>query len=125
MGSIEKIKGWRSVPQLVSVHKLHRETFQDFRNVPRTELDEFDHVVQRAVNAQREVVPMLAQGVQELRQTAPPEQVPPESLVNEFLDEFLLNRIGGNVLMQQYLACEREGGKQEQPEKAQDQSARK
>lgn len=112
--NIEKIKDWQSIPQLNSVHQLHLEAFQEFRNVSRTNLDEFDHVVQRAVHGQREVVPMLAQGMQELRKQQG-EQV--TRLVNEFLDEFLLNRIGANVLMQQYLACEqRERAELEQPE---------
>lgn len=100
---IERIKDWRRIPQLVQVYWIHLETFQAFRSVERhPTLDSFTEVVQKAVEDQREVVRLMATSMHRLQEIAGDDYAP--GFIDEFLDGFLLNRFGSNVLMSQYLA---------------------
>lgn len=86
------------------MHASHLHTFREILKVERhPHLDDFTAVVQDAVDRQAEVVASMAAAMHQMR-TAHGEEYN-EQFVNQFLDGFLLNRLGSNALMSQYLAC--------------------
>lgn len=99
---IEGVPIWREIPQLQRVHTIHTDAFIALRRVDRhPTLDEFTAVVARVVREQNEVVRLMAEAMLRLRERGP-EYGP--GFIDKFLDSFLLNRLGSNVLMSQYLA---------------------
>ena len=64
--------------------------------------DSFTAVAKDILNNNKDVVGLMAEGIQALQQLHP-EQCD-STFVDNFLDQFLLNRIGSNVLLNQYLA---------------------
>eukprot|EP00405_Crypthecodinium_cohnii_P023272 CAMPEP_0206477496 /NCGR_PEP_ID=MMETSP0324_2-20121206/35413_1 /ASSEMBLY_ACC=CAM_ASM_000836 /TAXON_ID=2866 /ORGANISM="Crypthecodinium cohnii, Strain Seligo" /LENGTH=529 /DNA_ID=CAMNT_0053953463 /DNA_START=40 /DNA_END=1629 /DNA_ORIENTATION=+ len=99
---LESLESWQEIPQLVHVHDIHVRAFQKLRSTQRhPTLDKFTKVVKQIVDDQHEVVRYMAAGMHKLRQLKPELDT---TKVDEFLDAFLLNRFGSNVLMSQYLA---------------------
>lgn len=68
----------------------------------RVSKDSFTAVAKDILNNNKDVVGLMAEGIQALQQLHP-EQCD-STFVDNFLDQFLLNRIGSNVLLNQYLA---------------------
>jgi len=113
--SIESIPGWESSPDLVDVHGRHVKTFQDIRlvktradrstfSVPEL-VDSFTEVVESAVGLLQDMVPHLARAVHTLHSERGDEF--DGAFVDKWLDDFLLNYIGSQMLLSQYLACVR------------------
>eukprot|EP00747_Dinoflagellata_sp_TGD_P208384 gnl/TRDRNA2_/TRDRNA2_81873_c1_seq1.p1 gnl/TRDRNA2_/TRDRNA2_81873_c1~~gnl/TRDRNA2_/TRDRNA2_81873_c1_seq1.p1 ORF type:complete len:379 (-),score=58.57 gnl/TRDRNA2_/TRDRNA2_81873_c1_seq1:70-1068(-) len=99
---IEDIPDWHLVPGLEEVHAKHVHTFEDMLAVKRRpSLDPFTEVIQEGVEQQREVPMQVASAMHHLNEERG------ESFGSEFidrwLDEFLLNRIGTDMLMSHYL----------------------
>eukprot|EP00445_Apocalathium_hangoei_P036122 CAMPEP_0203940536 /NCGR_PEP_ID=MMETSP0359-20131031/77105_1 /ASSEMBLY_ACC=CAM_ASM_000338 /TAXON_ID=268821 /ORGANISM="Scrippsiella Hangoei, Strain SHTV-5" /LENGTH=445 /DNA_ID=CAMNT_0050870985 /DNA_START=23 /DNA_END=1359 /DNA_ORIENTATION=- len=100
---ISNIPGWEEISELVTVHDLHLKAFRNLRLVERhPTLDEFTAVVKGAMRDQEEVVRLMAEAMHKLQERDPQQFGP--AFVDRFLDSFLLNRFGSNVLMSQYLA---------------------
>ena len=68
----------------------------------RASQDSFTTVAKDILSNNKDVVGLMAEGIQNLSQLHP--EVCDSTFVDNFLDQFLLNRIGSNVLLNQYLA---------------------
>eukprot|EP00927_Polykrikos_kofoidii_P067924 TRINITY_DN63348_c0_g1_i1.p1 TRINITY_DN63348_c0_g1~~TRINITY_DN63348_c0_g1_i1.p1 ORF type:complete len:421 (-),score=80.12 TRINITY_DN63348_c0_g1_i1:82-1344(-) len=105
---IEALPGWETSEDLKVIHDYY---FQSFRAVRLIELptgDNYDEItknVQELKGRMKGVVPRLARAMRELRET----QDFQEAWINEWLDTFLLSRIGTEMLTSQYMACVDEG----------------
>jgi len=113
--SIESIPGWERSPDLVDVYQRHIMTFQNIRlvktrasrstfSVPEL-VDSFTEVVQSAVGLLQDMVPHLADAVHTLHRERGDDF--DGAFVDKWLDDFLLNYIGSQMLLSQYLACVR------------------
>lgn len=111
---IQDIPDWESVPDLVKVYDIHVQTFRELRLVERQpKLDQFTAAVQRAVHSQQAVRQALARGMHSLHTERGPDYG--SSFADPWLDKFLLNSIGTDMLLSQYLACVSMGGQGERP----------
>ena len=68
----------------------------------RASQDSFTTVAKDILSNNKDVVGLMAEGIQNLSQLHP--ELCDTTFVDNFLDQFLLNRIGSNVLLNQYLA---------------------
>jgi len=100
---IESLEGWDSSPDLVNVHNLYCRTFRDLRLVELDlrNLDPFTDVIQRIKGRMRTVIPSLATAMRTLQEAKKLD----EAMIGEWLDTFLLSRIGTEMLTSQYIAC--------------------
>jgi len=109
--NITELAGWEHVPALVDVHSRHLETFEDIvcsgRYPSRSSLDDpgtyidFVEVVQRAAYLQRDVQQLVAKAMHSLHAERQDEFS--AEFVDEWLDNFLLNWIGTEMLLAHYL----------------------
>lgn len=106
---IEKLQGWRSIPELLEVHRLYSETFRDLRlmELDVNNLDNFTGVVQMLKNRMKNVIALLAVAMRTLQNKG----VLSEAKIGQWLDTFLLSRIGTEMLTSQYVACTAPDGK--------------
>ena len=110
----EKIPNFAEIPELAEVYTKHIQSFVDMRNYQyKNNLEDFLPVVQRIVERGRDIIPLMCQGMSRL--IASDENID-EEFINKFMNEFLLNRIGSNVIMSQYLAVATEGNSIIDPE---------
>jgi len=100
---IENLPHWRSSPHLTQVHGLYSASFRDLRMVDLDvkRLKAFTEVVQNMKRRTKGVIPLLATAMRSLEST---ESVG-EQNINQWLDTFLLSRIGTEMLTSQYMAC--------------------
>lgn len=98
--SIEHVPHWTSVQDLVQVHESQVKSFEAFR---RSDIHSSAQVAHEAILREQGVVEMLAKSVHELRRDD--AEVMTHEFVGKFLDDFLLNRIGCQVLLGHFLAC--------------------
>jgi len=98
--ALEKVPTWKNVPDLVDVHKIHVESFKDFRS---SSVEDFAEVTHKALLREQPVVEKLAKSVHQLSDDVGVGIA--DDYVSKFLDDFLLNRIGCQVLLGHYLAC--------------------
>jgi len=68
----------------------------------RASQDSFTTVAKDILSNNKDVVGLMAEGIQNLSQLHP--ELCDTTFADNFLDQFLLNRIGSNVLLNQYLA---------------------
>jgi signal transduction histidine kinase len=115
--SIEALRQWRHIPELVEVHASHVDTFQKLRNISKamqrledemfidsvSHLRAFTEIIEQAVNDRRTVVVLLAQAMLKLREQD--SETYTVAFADHFMNAFLLNRIGCIVLMTQYMSC--------------------
>ena len=102
----ERIPNFHSIPELEQAFTIHVECFQAMQNCNLLN-DDFTAVVRSIVDKGRNMVPLMCMGMARLNQTE--EQVN-QPYVDTFLNEFLLNRIGSNVIMSQYLCVHESHG---------------
>mmetsp|Transcript_85068 Transcript_85068/g.264303 ORF Transcript_85068/g.264303 Transcript_85068/m.264303 type:complete len:466 (-) Transcript_85068:113-1510(-) len=103
---IQDIHNWQEIPELVDVNSAHVQAFREMRLVRRKpDLDEFTAVVQRAVESQQAVRHKLAMGLHRLHHERGEEYG--SDFADPWLDKVLLNCIGTETLLSQYLACVR------------------
>mmetsp|Transcript_9204 Transcript_9204/g.20523 ORF Transcript_9204/g.20523 Transcript_9204/m.20523 type:complete len:444 (+) Transcript_9204:127-1458(+) len=101
---IEQIPEWDTVPELRAVHTRHRNAFRDLRTVSRRpNLDAFTEVVKTVVDSQKDVQHDLARAMHKLHMERGEEYG--STFADAWLDNMLLNCIGTETLMAQYLAC--------------------
>ncbi len=98
----ERIPNFHSIQEFQQAHCIMVECFQSMRE--EQVLDNFTPVVRSIVENGRDMVPLLCMGMARLVNV----QVVEQEYVDTFLNEFLLNRIGSNVLMSQYLSITEE-----------------
>lgn len=100
---IEELPGWSSSPEITEVHRLYSQSFRDLRLVALDfdKLEPFTKLVQELKNRMKPVIQHLAIGMRNLQTT---ERFS-EQLIGQFLDSFLLSRIGTEMLTSQYIAC--------------------
>ena len=96
----EKIPHFAEIPELRQVYELHVQAFVEMRN--HSPQADFIPVVRKIVERGRDMVPLMLKGFYRLVRS--PGSNIDETFTNKFMNEFLLNRIGSNVLMSQYLA---------------------
>ena len=116
---------YKRIPELRSVYEKHVRGFVEMRNVNPLD-DKFVHVVRDIVERGRDMVSLLVQGIDRLLhhpETVTTTTTPTattttttdtttkheavlmdEASTNKFMNEFLLNRIGSNILLSQYWA---------------------
>lgn len=103
----ERIPCFDEIPELEEVYTIHIENFKEMRKVRDNDsLENFLPVVRSIVDRGRDIIPLMCKGMSRLIDTQ--EEID-ESFTNKFMNEFLLNRIGSNVLMSQFLAMATEG----------------
>jgi len=100
---IEELPGWSSMPELVEVHGLYSQSFRDLRLVELNSrsLVHFTEVIQGLKDRMRRVIPLLASGMRNAKDI----DIYSETRINDWLDSFLLSRIGTEMLTSQYIAC--------------------
>jgi len=101
----EKIPNFRDIPELNTVHTKHVLSFQDLmHHASNSTLENFTPVIRGIADREQDIIPLMCRGMARrliVNQQTPDDQ---ETFTNTFLDDFLLNRIGSNVLMSQYLS---------------------
>jgi len=103
---IEEIPSWEHVPELADIHRKHVGVFRELRLVQRRpNLDAFTNAVQGALASQRDVHYVLALAMHRLNEERGSDYG--SNFADQWLDKFLLNCIGTEALMSQYVACER------------------
>lgn len=110
---IESLPGWEGIPDLVEVHRRHVETFQDIvcsgRFPNRSSLGlpdllgDFNDVIRNAAIMQQDVQRLTARAMHTLHRQDP--DAFSAQFIDGWLDDFLLNWIGTEMLLAHYLAC--------------------
>lgn len=109
----ERIPNFAEIPELQRVYTKHIESFVQMRRHDPSR-DDFLPVVRAIVERGHDIVSLLCRGMaKRLVQQSDSsnadddnnnDNTADEAGINTFMNEFLLNRIGSNVLMSQYLA---------------------
>jgi len=100
---IEQVEEWKDVPELVESHLKHTASFSYIRKADPKDPVKFQKTVQKVLRRQDNMVEMMTLGMQKLRKLRGEDDF--DSFSNRFLDNFLLNRLGCNLLLSHYLAC--------------------
>jgi len=99
---------WQNFEELVAVHHLQLAAFQAFQEQPRSQwerVEAFRPVVQEVQQNDKKTKFLLMQAAQKMRGNSTSFTDPFSLELNKFLDDFLLSRLGCNMLMGQYSAC--------------------
>eukprot|EP00443_Scrippsiella_acuminata_P087257 CAMPEP_0115511350 /NCGR_PEP_ID=MMETSP0271-20121206/73918_1 /TAXON_ID=71861 /ORGANISM="Scrippsiella trochoidea, Strain CCMP3099" /LENGTH=170 /DNA_ID=CAMNT_0002941413 /DNA_START=225 /DNA_END=734 /DNA_ORIENTATION=+ len=102
---IEGLPSWRSSPELLEVHSLYSHSFRDLRLVEPDDLTNFTSVIQSLKGRMKSVIPLLATAMRKMQSASGYN----EKEINEWLDTFLLSRVGTEMLTSQYIACSQAG----------------
>ena len=96
---------WVNVPELVEAHGRHVLAFWRLRAVSLdvNSLDAFTEAVKDVVKENVDMTALITKGMTDLYRTSDEEMID-SAYVDNFLNTFLLNRLGSNVLLKQYLA---------------------
>mmetsp|Transcript_111889 Transcript_111889/g.316143 ORF Transcript_111889/g.316143 Transcript_111889/m.316143 type:complete len:857 (-) Transcript_111889:134-2704(-) len=111
--AIELLPGWEQNADLKEVYQRHVQTFRDIRLIQKAEskrsslsdpltLVEFDGMIRNAAIKGQDVQLLVARAMYTLRLERP--EVFTTEFVDRWLDDFLLNYIGTETLLMQYLA---------------------
>mmetsp|Transcript_74800 Transcript_74800/g.165161 ORF Transcript_74800/g.165161 Transcript_74800/m.165161 type:complete len:376 (-) Transcript_74800:29-1156(-) len=100
---IEQVNEWKDVPELVESHLKHTASFSYMRKADPKDPVKFQKTVQKVLKRQDNMVELMTLGMQKLRKLRQAENF--DGFSNKFLDNFLLNRLGCNLLLSHYLAC--------------------
>jgi len=96
----EKIPTFAEIPELEQVYTKHVTSFAEMSD--HSPNDDLIPVVLNIIERGRDMLPLMCKGMSNLIYKRGKNYS--EDFVNKFMNEFLLNRIGSNVLMSQYLA---------------------
>lgn len=102
---------WVDVPELVEVHGRHVLAFWKIRSVSLDGaqerdgqgLEEFTDAVRTIVKENADMTSLITKGITDLYRNCDEETID-AAYIDNWLNVFLLNRLGSNVLMKQYLA---------------------
>jgi len=101
---IESLHGWSQVPELVDLHTQLCEWFQKLRTAKRSpggSLRGFTAQVHTIRRGGRRTLGLAAAGMHQLKSAG----IYDDAFLDAFLDNYLLSRIGSNMLMDHYIAC--------------------
>jgi len=98
---IEDLPGWKSSSDMVEVHKRYVSSFQALRLADQNNREGFTAVASALKERMRTVIPHLAMGMRSLQRS---EGFATDD-INEWLDTFLLSRVGTEMLTSQYMSC--------------------
>lgn len=104
---IENLSCWHRVPELVQVHADLNSWYRSLRLVERgakVGLNEFTACVKNVRDEGKDAVRQATVGMHKLKHTASGTDYG-DDFLNQWLDSFLLSRIGSNMLLDQYIAC--------------------
>lgn len=96
---IENLDGWQKNPHLRAVKNLYSDAFARLRMLTAQDAKQFRTVLQSIERRNSNILQHLLRGVSTLQQSG---QLA-DWEVNAFLDNFLTQRIGTNIMSQQYL----------------------
>jgi len=100
---IEALPGWNKSKDIAEVHTLYSDAFKELRLLDEMEnaedTSELTHCIARIKKRMQQVIPRLATGMRELQHT----QGLSQPFVQEWLDTFLIARIGTEMLTSQYM----------------------
>eukprot|EP00434_Breviolum_minutum_P019514 symbB.v1.2.017212.t1/scaffold1339.1/size137066/3 len=106
--NIEQLPQWQNFDELVAVHQTQLAAFQAFCEQRQNfDVKAFRTLVEKVQANDKKTKFLLMQAAQKMRSQ---QEVicftdPFSVEVNKFLDDFLLSRLGCNMLLGQYLAC--------------------
>lgn len=98
---IEEWPGWQDVPELEQLHELYFRSFRELSLADPGNLTSFTEAVSRHKRRMQRVLPMLMEAMHEIKEE---ESGPSHRAVDQWLDRFLLARIGTEMLSTQCLA---------------------
>ena len=104
---IEQVPEWKEIPELVDAHLKHMASFSYMRKADPKEPVKFQGSLQRILKRQDNMVELMSHAMQRLRSVRGGQDF--DGFSNKFLDNFLLNRLGCNLLMTHYLAIAHPG----------------
>lgn len=114
---IDSLIEWRGVPELVQVRDMLGSWYRALRLVPRgphVGLGRFTRCVKDIRSAGKDSVALCAAGIHKLQLATGTKYS--DAFLDQWLDGFLLSRIGSNMLLDQYVACaSKEDGGREKP----------
>lgn len=107
----------QAIPELTEAYNLHVDCFEDMEQADLMTTEDFTRVVRSIKERGQSMVPLMCQGMSRLVQyeqeqmqlgndESQSSHIITEAFINRFLNEFLLNRIGSNVLISQYLSIQ-------------------
>lgn len=107
---IEDLPEWTQIPELVEVHNIQLTSFQAFRAMPLAEstcVSRFGALVEDVLDQESPTKNLMMAAAMKLRHLRGIVSFRdgPALGINKLLDDFLLNRLGCNMLMAQYVAC--------------------
>jgi len=110
VSSIETLTGWRHIPELAKVHGMMNRWYRNLRLVRKSSTKEgfqgFTKCIKEIREEGGEMVSTIASGVHKLRlQGGGKSGAYDDDFLNKWMDNFLLSRIGTNMLLDQYRAC--------------------
>ena len=100
---------WVDVPELVEAHGRQVLAFWKMRSVSLDQeqvgegLEEFTEAVRDIVKENADMTSLISKGMTDLYRNCD-EEIIDAAYIDSFLNTFLLNRLGSNVLMKQFLA---------------------
>ncbi|CAK9067100.1 unnamed protein product [Durusdinium trenchii] len=100
---IEQVQEWKDIPELVDSHMKHKASFSYIRKAEPQDPVNFQKAVQKVLKRQENMVELMTLGMHKLRKLRRADNF--DHFTNKFLDNFLLNRLGCNLLLSHYLAC--------------------
>lgn len=115
---IENLNGWQHIPELQQMRDLLHKWFREIRLIQPgpAGYKEFTACAKRVRAEGRDTVQLVTVGLRALLQSAPEGEKLTEKFMNRWLDDFLLLRIGTNMLLDQFTAiCSREDGGLDKP----------
>eukprot|EP00437_Effrenium_voratum_P015540 CAMPEP_0181442678 /NCGR_PEP_ID=MMETSP1110-20121109/24151_1 /TAXON_ID=174948 /ORGANISM="Symbiodinium sp., Strain CCMP421" /LENGTH=343 /DNA_ID=CAMNT_0023566609 /DNA_START=131 /DNA_END=1162 /DNA_ORIENTATION=+ len=99
---IQQVQEWQEIPELTEAHLKHMASFSYMLKADPKDPVKFQGAVQKVLKRQDNMVPLMTRAMQKLRQLRGEEDF--DDFSNKFLDNFLLNRLGCNLLLSHYLA---------------------
>jgi signal transduction histidine kinase len=114
---IERVKAWQSVPELVSLHAMHTQSFSEVRMADPSDLEGYPQAIFKIRHRHKDIGPLFAEALRRvssealrLRQIQPGELADDESQldhegVERWAETFLQSRVWTEMLMSHYVIC--------------------
>jgi len=110
---IENLHGWQQVPELQQMRDQLHKWFREIRLIQPGPpgYKEFTACAKRVRAEGKDTVKLVTSGLRKLHRSTPNKEKFTEDWMNKWLDDFLMLRIGTNMLLDQFTAiCSREDG---------------
>jgi len=101
---IESLQGWETIPEMSELHAMMTRWYRELRLVdPHGELKQVTEITRAIRQEGSTTVGLVASGIHRLQRRS--EGIYSDDFLDNWLDGFLLSRIGSNMLLDQYYAC--------------------